>query len=158
VPGGVSGHWLQSCCARRRDGAWMAEPVLEAIDLTKRYGSAIGLDGLTLTLSQGDVLGFLGPNGAGKTTAIRLLLDLIRPTRGSSRLFGLPARDPMSRSRVGYLPDVAALDGRFTGRQTLAFFDALRPKRAAPARPARREEICERLGLSANDLDRAVRD
>jgi len=136
----------------------MAEFVLEASDLTKRYGAAIGLEGLTLTLARGEVFGFLGPNGAGKTTTIRLLLDLIRPTRGGARLFGLPARDPRARARVGYLPDVVALDGRFTGRETLAFFDTLRPKGASPSIPGRRDEICERLGLSARDLDRLVRD
>jgi len=140
------------------EGNDVAAPILEANDLSKDYGGAIGLEGLSLSLAPGEVFGFLGPNGAGKTTTIRLLLDLIRPTRGEARLFGLPVRDPASRLRVGYLPDALQLDARLTGRQTLAFFDALRPRGSPLARPSRRDEICERLRLAARDLDRLVRD
>ncbi len=136
----------------------MAEPIVEARDLTKRYGATTALEGLELTVEPGEVFGFLGPNGAGKTTTIRLLLDLIRPTRGEARLFGRRVRDPEARARVGYLPDDLSLDERLTGRQTLAFFDALRPRGAPAASVPRRDEICQRLGLSGADLDRLVRD
>src|SRR5882724_6267922 len=135
----------------------MPSPVLEARDLAKSYGGTVALDGLSLSLQPGEIFGFLGPNGAGKTTTIRLLLDLIRATRGEVRLFGLPPRDPAARARVGYLPDLLGLDDRLTGRETLAFFDALRPKGAPGAKPGRVEEICSRLGLAARDLDRVVR-
>ena len=60
--------------------------------LMKRYGEIVAVDGVDLTVEQGDVFGYLGPNGAGKTTSLRMLLGLIRPTRGSARLFG---RDPL---------------------------------------------------------------
>jgi ABC-2 type transport system ATP-binding protein len=136
----------------------MPTHVLEARDLSKRYGPTLALDGLTLALEAGEVFGFLGPNGAGKTTTIRLLLDLIRPTRGEARLFGLPARDPAARARVGFLPDEPALDPRLTGHETLRFFDALRAPGSPRAAPARRAAICERLGLTGADLDRRVRD
>ncbi|MBI3448728.1 MAG: ABC transporter ATP-binding protein [Acidobacteria bacterium] len=135
----------------------MGSAVLEIRDLAKSYGRTVALDGLTLSLEPGEIFGFLGPNGAGKTTTIRLLLDLIRPTRGEIRIFGLPPRDPASRARVGYLPDLLGLDDRLTGRETLAFFDALRPKGSPPARPERVAEICSRLGLPTRDLDRVVR-
>jgi ABC-2 type transport system ATP-binding protein len=56
--------------------------------LTKYYGRRRGLDGLDLEVRKGEVYGFLGPNGAGKTTTIRLLLDLIRPTKGRAEILG----------------------------------------------------------------------
>jgi ABC-2 type transport system ATP-binding protein len=136
----------------------MPTPVLETRDLSKRYGATLALDALSLSLERGEVFGFLGPNGAGKTTTIRLLLDLIRPTRGEVRLFGRAAGDPAARAGVGFLPDEPALDPGLTGRQTLRFFDALRPAGAPPVLPARRAELCDRLGLTGPDLDRRVRD
>jgi len=134
------------------DGA----PVIETVDLTKHYGDAIGVESLDLRVDAGEVFGFLGPNGAGKTTTIRLLLDLIRPTRGEARLFGRSVRDPALRQRVGYLPGELALDERLTGAATLEFLDALVP--ASTETPRRRERLCERLGLPATDLARRVRD
>jgi ABC-2 type transport system ATP-binding protein len=65
---------------------------VEARDLVKRYGDLTAVDHVNLTVARGDVFGYLGPNGAGKTTSLRMLLGLIRPTEGSSRLFG---RDPL---------------------------------------------------------------
>ncbi len=74
--------------------------------LTKDYGEKHGLFDLDLAVPAGEVFGFIGPNGAGKTTTIRLLMDLIRPDRGSARLLGLDARrDSLAlKRRVGYLP------------------------------------------------------
>jgi ABC-2 type transport system ATP-binding protein len=134
------------------------KPVIEVRDLTKLYGATVGVDGVDLVVERGEVFGFLGPNGAGKTTTIRLLLDLIRPTRGEVRVFGRPANDAPVRARIGYLPGELVLDGRFTGTQTLRFLDALRPAGVAPAPRDRRGELCERFGLSASDLARRVRD
>ena len=62
-------------------------PVIETRDATKHYGETVGLEGLDLEVFAGEVFGFLGPNGSGKSTTIRLLLDLIRPTRGEVFLF-----------------------------------------------------------------------
>jgi ABC-2 type transport system ATP-binding protein len=65
--------------------------------LTKRYGARLALDGLDLTVREGEVYGYLGPNGAGKTTTIRLLLGLHRPSSGRAELFGVDAwRDPVT--------------------------------------------------------------
>jgi ABC transporter len=73
--------------------------------LSKDYGSGHGLFGLDLEVRRGEILGFLGPNGAGKSTAMRLLLDLIRPTSGSAQLLGLDSRKCSLeiRRRVGFL-------------------------------------------------------
>src|SRR5690349_24426143 len=104
------------------------DAVVETDRLTKRYGSARGIDDVTLSVEAGEVFGFLGPNGAGKTTTIRTLLDLLHPTSGSARLFGLDShRNSVAiRARVGNLPGDFAYDERLTGRELLEFFAALR--------------------------------
>ncbi len=135
----------------------MSTPVIEAHDLTKHYGDAVGLEALDLAVEQGEILGFLGPNGAGKTTTIRCLLDLIRPTRGSATIFGGSPSDPAVRLRIGYLPGELALDERFTGEQMLDFLGRLRPD-GKPVDPKRRRELCERLRLPHADLVRILRD
>jgi ABC-2 type transport system ATP-binding protein len=80
--------------------------VIETEDLSKRYGEARGIEGVSMSVEAGEVFGFLGPNGAGKTTTIRTLLDLLHPTSGSARLFGLDSRRESLaiRARLGNLP------------------------------------------------------
>lgn len=136
----------------------MPATVIETRDLTKHYGGTVGLESLNLTVEPGEVLGFLGPNGAGKTTTIRLLLDLIRPTRGTATVFGQATRTTAIRARIGYLPGELVLDARLTGRRMLAFLDSLRPRDAAPCDPKTRDRLCERLRLTTKDLDRVIRD
>ncbi len=135
----------------------MPTPIVETLDLSKRYGEQIGLDALDLRVEAGEVLGFLGPNGAGKTTTIRLLLDLIRPTRGEAKLFGRSVRDPDVRRSVGYLPGELSLDERLSAHEMLVFLDSLRPPGTPPANPKRRQELCERLRLTAEDQARLLR-
>ena len=103
-------------------------PVIETERLTKLYGSHRGIVDVDLTVEPGEVYGFLGPNGAGKTTTIRLLLDLIRPTSGRARVFGIEtSADPVAiHRRVGYLPGEFALFDRLTGGQTIEYFANLR--------------------------------
>jgi ABC-2 type transport system ATP-binding protein len=74
--------------------------------LTKDYGNGHGVFDLDLDVAQGETFGFIGPNGAGKTTTIRLLMDLIRPDRGTATLLGLDSRRESLaiKRRVGYLP------------------------------------------------------
>ena len=74
--------------------------VIETNQLTKFYGQYVGLRDLDLTVHSGEVFGLLGPNGAGKTTTIRLLLDFIKPTRGSSRVFGLGTHAESKEIRI----------------------------------------------------------
>lgn len=102
-----------------------AAVIIETIGLSKRYrkAGAAALDDLSLQVQQGEIFGYLGPNGAGKTTTIRLLLDLIRPTHGSAKLFGEPVRGNLAvRSRLGYLPGELSLWDGLTARETIAFF------------------------------------
>jgi len=125
---------------------------IEADGLTKFYGRDRGVENLDLEVEQGEVFGFLGPNGAGKTTTIRLLLDLIRPTRGRVSVLGLDTRrDSVElRSRVGYLPGDLHLYDHDTGRALCGFLGGLR----GGADMARIEELAARLDL---DLDRPIR-
>jgi ABC-2 type transport system ATP-binding protein len=129
---------------------------IETAGLTKIYGNgAVGIADLDLAVAEGEVIGFVGPNGAGKTTTIRLLLDFLRPTRGSARLLGLDVRrDSLEvRRRIGFLPGDLALYGALTGAETLAFFARLRRGLA----PRLRGEILEWLEFPPEMLRRKVR-
>ena len=102
--------------------------VIETRDLTKVYGPVRGIEGVSLTVEQGEVFGFLGPNGAGKTTTIRTLLDLQRPTSGSATIFGLDTRreSVAIRARIGNLSADFDFDPRWTGRELVGYTSALR--------------------------------
>lgn len=80
-------------------------PVIETHNLRKEFGNKVAVKDLSLVVERGEVFGFLGPNGAGKTTSVKMLLDLIRPTGGEGRIFGLPPGNPQVRDRIGFLPE-----------------------------------------------------
>jgi ABC-2 type transport system ATP-binding protein len=123
---------------------------IRAERLTKLYGRARGVLDLSFAVHAGEVFGFLGPNGAGKTTTIRLVLDLIRPTRGRVEVFGAdPRRDAALRRRIGYLPGDLRLYERLTARELFTYFAHLRDLRGL----GRAEEYAARLELP---LDRPV--
>ena len=69
--------------------------------------------GLDLDVKRGDVFGLIGPNGSGKSTTIKMILGLVRPTKGTVRLFGLDPRAKAARSRIGYLPELSRLRASF---------------------------------------------
>jgi len=102
--------------------------VIETEDLSKRYGEARGIEGVSMSVEAGEIFGFLGPNGAGKTTTIRTLLDLLHPTSGSARLFGLDSRRESLaiRARLGNLPGDFSYDPRLTGRELVSFLAEIR--------------------------------
>ena len=102
--------------------------VIQAGALTKRFGRVLALDGLSLEVRAGEVLGFLGPNGAGKTTTLRLLMGYLRPTAGSARVFGLDSwRDSTAiHARTGYLPGDVRLWPRMSARQIAGHLARLR--------------------------------
>lgn len=108
--------------------------------------------GLDLDVLPGEVFGYLGPNGAGKTTTIRLLLDYIRPTRGSVRVLGRRAHEDSLeiRRRVGYLPGELRLYDSLSGRELISYFAELRGGVAW----ARVAELARRLDC---DLSREIK-
>ena len=81
--------------------------VLETNNLTKYYGKSLALDHLNFKIKKGSIYGLLGRNGAGKTTAIKLMLGLLKPTQGSSKIFDCNSQDlsPKIRERVGYVAE-----------------------------------------------------
>jgi ABC-2 type transport system ATP-binding protein len=100
---------------------------IRAEGLGKRYGDTLALDGLDLTVSEGEVYGYLGPNGAGKTTTIRLLLGLHRPSAGRAELFGIDAwRDPVAaHRRVAYVAGEPFLWPALTSAETFEYLARL---------------------------------
>ncbi len=102
--------------------------VIEIKNLTKTYGKARGVSGINLDIPAGTIFGFLGPNGAGKSTTISLLVNLIKPTSGTIRVFGKESvtNGLEIRRRVGYLTSDMVMDGHLTGWQQLEYFGRLR--------------------------------
>src|SRR5665213_1405643 len=100
--------------------------VIETHDLAKSYGRFGALRGLNLTMPQGSVFALVGASGAGKTTAIKILLNIIAPSRGRASVLGVDTRamSPEVLSQVGYVSESQAMPARLRGGQ---FFDYLRP-------------------------------
>jgi beta-exotoxin I transport system ATP-binding protein len=125
--------------------------VIETDRLTKAYGNARGIEDVSFQVDAGEVFGFLGPNGAGKTTTIRTLLDLLHPTRGSARIFGMDSRrDSVAiRARLGNLPGDFGYGKEATGRQAIGLLARLRGVRGT----GRAESLARRFRA---DLDRPL--
>jgi beta-exotoxin I transport system ATP-binding protein len=121
---------------------------IETDRLSKFYGEHRGIEDLTMAVEQGEVFGFLGPNGAGKTTTIRTLLDLLHPTAGSARLFGLDSRreSVAIRRRLGNLPGDFGYGKAATGREAVSLLGRLR----GVDRPGRAEKLAARFRADLN--------
>ena len=101
--------------------------IIEAEELTKKYGNQIAVNHLTLQIHEGEIFGFLGPNGAGKTTTLLMFLGLTEPTSGKIRIIGFdPAREPLRvKEKVGYLPENVGFYDDMDARQNLQFIARL---------------------------------
>jgi ABC-2 type transport system ATP-binding protein len=100
--------------------------MIETVNLTKRYGDFVALDGLNLSINEGDCFGFIGPNGAGKTTTIKILATLLKPSSGQASIDGLTIgyQNRLIRPVIGYVPDfMGAYDDMLVG-EYLEFFAA----------------------------------
>ena len=101
--------------------------IIEAEGLTKKYGTQIAVNNLTLQIKEGEVFGFLGPNGAGKTTTLLMFLGLTEPTSGKVRVIGFDStREPLRvKEKVGYLPENVGFYDDMDARQNLRFIARL---------------------------------
>src|SRR3954466_15717824 len=105
----------------------MSDTVIQATGLTKRYGRAVAVNGISFTVGRGEIFGLLGPNGAGKTTTILMMLGLTEVTGGSVRVLGHdPGRAPLQVKRhVGYMPDSVGFYDHMTALDNLSYTAAL---------------------------------
>ena len=122
-------------------------PAIELDGIVKTFGQTTALDGLSLTVGRGELVGLLGPNGAGKTTTIKLLLGLARPTRGTGRVLGAPLGDRATRARVGYLPELFRYQPWLSAREVLALHAELGHLPVA-RRAAAIDEVLDWVGLT----------
>jgi ABC-2 type transport system ATP-binding protein len=132
-------------------------PAIRFDGLSKQYGRVTALSNVSLDVWPGEIFGFLGLNGAGKTTAIRVLLDLVRPTAGRAAVFGADCRTQGGevRAQIGYLPGELGFYGDMSGEATLDLLGRLTPRGIDGAR---RRDLLDRLELSTGDLRRKVRE
>lgn len=100
----------------------MKQHIVLTKNLTKKFGKETSVSGLEMKIKKGQIYGFLGPNGAGKTTTIRMLLGLIKPTKGDIQLFGQDIRKHRLQilRRIGSLVESPSYYGNLTGRENLA--------------------------------------
>jgi ABC-2 type transport system ATP-binding protein len=103
-------------------------PLIEAEDLRKRFGTLTAVDGISLVVPRGQVLGFLGPNGAGKSTTMRMITGFLEPDRGAARIAGYDVQKAprAAKARLGYLPEGAPLYAEMTPRDFLQFIAQVR--------------------------------
>jgi ABC-2 type transport system ATP-binding protein len=131
----------------------MANAVIEIENLTKDYPFGFlhlkkktSLEGLTMTVEDGEVFGFLGPNGAGKSTTIKLLVGLIFPTAGSARILGKPTSDIEMHRDIGYLPEQPYFYDYLTAAELLDYFARFHDLTAADRRE-RVSRLLKKVGL-----------
>src|SRR5581483_4232641 len=88
-------------------------------ELSKRYGSVQALKGVDLSVDEGELVGLLGPNGAGKSTLVKIVVGLVRPTRGEATVGGAPAGSRVARASLGYLAELFRFPGWYTADELL---------------------------------------
>jgi len=138
-------------------------PIVEIDNLTKDYEVGFwrkrkvrALDGLTLSVEQGQILGFLGANGAGKTTTLKLLMRLIYPTGGTARILGHDISDVRMHARIGYLPENPYFYDYLTAREFLNYCGELFGLNRS-SRKLQTEELLSRVNLESKSWDRQLR-
>jgi ABC-2 type transport system ATP-binding protein len=133
-------------------------PILEVIDVHKRYGPTVALDGVRFEVEAGELFGLLGPNGAGKTTLLSLLSCLLEADSGELRIQGtrVTLADRELRRRIGIVPQELAIYGELTARENLEFFGELYGITGSQLR-SRVKEVLSAIGLEDRANMRAGR-
>src|SRR5579875_1135260 len=128
----------------------MAAPVIDAYEVTIRFGRLTAVDGVSLAVGHGEVFGLLGPNGSGKTTLIRALCGLVPLASGSAWVLGHDAmrESEAVRSGIGYMSQRFALYEDLTAQENLDFYSGIYGLSTARAR-ARQAELIARVGLAS---------
>lgn len=129
----------------------MMDPVINVENLTKHYkrgvkGRVIALEDLDLQVEEGEIFGFVGPNGAGKSTTIKMMVNLLFPTRGRVRIMGWDAAHPSARRELGYLPENPSFYDHLTGGEFLSFTGSLVGLKGKILK-SRAEELLKLVGL-----------
>ena len=132
------------------------ENLIEVSDLHKSFGPLVAVDGVSLQIKRGEVLGFLGPNGAGKSTTMKMITGFIAPTSGSVRICGHDVgSDPIAaKTRIGYLPEGAPAYGEMTVSGFLDFIADIRQMRGEH-RATRIREVIDKIHLE-HVLDQTI--
>lgn len=133
----------------------MQNPIaIEANRLIKRFGSFVAVDGISLSISSGEIFGFLGPNGAGKSTTIRMLCALLRPTSGDAFVAGYSVRSQPEavKARIGYMSQRFSLYEDLTAAENIEFYGGIYGLRRAELLQ-RKAEILKMAGLEERAHD-----
>jgi ABC-type multidrug transport system ATPase subunit len=132
----------------RRQAAGGEETVIEANELTKRFGDFTAVDRVSFRIGRGEIFGLLGPNGAGKSTTFKMMCGLLRPTSGSAQVAGydLYRAAGSARTRLGYMAQKFSLYADLSVRQNLNFFAGVYGLRGTRRRQAA-GRVTEVLGL-----------
>lgn len=123
----------------------MPAPVLSISGLCRSFNGRRVVDGVDMTVGQGQIVGFLGPNGAGKTSVMTMIMGLLEPDEGRIDLFG-EARSARALRRLGYLQEKPSLYPEMSARSYLRLFARLN---GVPAPDSRVEAVLDRVGLAA---------
>ena len=121
--------------------------IVELKDVSRTFAGVNAVNGLTLSLGKGEIMGFLGTNGAGKTTTIKMLIGLLKPSAGQVVLFGDgDPSDPAVRAKIGYMPEIAYYYPYLNARELLAFYGGICGMDSKTGK-ARTEELLEAVDL-----------
>src|SRR3954447_23179890 len=93
--------------------------------LSQRYGAVEALKGVARSVEEGELVGLLGPNGAGKSTLVKIVVGLVRPTRGEAEVIGSPAGSRLARASLGYLAELFRFPGWYTADEVLELHQRL---------------------------------
>jgi ABC-2 type transport system ATP-binding protein len=119
--------------------------LLHMTGIQKRYGANPALDGVDLSVAEGELVGLLGPNGAGKSTLVKIATGLVRPNAGEAKLAGMPAGSSGASHKFGYLAELFRYPGWQSARELMDMHRALVD---SPGPPEETDELLERVGLA----------
>ena len=130
------------------------EPIIKISHLTKYYGKFLGIEDINLEIHKGEIFGFLGPNGAGKSTTIRLMLNLLRPSLGSVKIFNKNVQKHYDKifNNIGNVPGELRLYEELTGHDFLNFMNKL-----SNQEPKWQKELINAFHLNNTDLNKKIK-